>query len=78
MNERDAERERRAAQYEDAVEAGAVLPLPEGVQYPDEEMAPEYDFSGGVRGKHHKVPRVVHFCFEIDERGSDALPEDDR
>ena len=38
MNERDAERERRAAQYEDAVEAGAVLPLPEGVQYPDEEL----------------------------------------
>ena len=56
----DAERERRAAQYEDAVEAGAVLPLPEDVQYPDE------------------VPRVVHFCFEIDERGSHALPEEDR
>lgn len=61
MNERDAERERRAAQYEDAVEAGAVLPLPEGVQYPDE------------RGK--EIPRCISLTFEIDERGVHQLTE---
>lgn len=41
MTEHDAERERRAARYEDAVEAGAVLPLPEGVQYPDHDEEEE-------------------------------------
>ena len=55
MNERDAERERRAAQYEDAVEAGAVLPLPEGVQYPGE--APR------------EVPRKLSISFGYDEDG---------
>ena len=53
MNEHDAERERKAAQYEDAVEAGAVPPLPEGMQYPDEvprklSISFDYDEDGDV------------------------------
>ena len=32
---------------------------------PDDDMRPEYDFAGGVRGKHHKVLREEGYIIRV-------------
>jgi hypothetical protein len=33
---------------------------PEAQEAPDDDMLPEYDFTGGVRGKHYQAYRTGH------------------
>ena len=33
---------------------------PEAHEMPDDDMLPEYDFTGGVRGKHYQAYRAGH------------------
>ncbi len=44
-------------------------------QEPDDDMRPEYDFSGGVRGKHHKAYREGHTVTIHQEDGSTIVQE---
>jgi hypothetical protein len=42
---------------------------------PEDDMQPEYDFSGGVRGKHHKAYREGHTVTIHKEDGSTIVQE---
>jgi hypothetical protein len=49
--------------------------MKQGTHKPDDEMRPEYDFSHGVRGKHHAAYRAGTNVVLLDADVAKAFPD---
>ena len=49
--------------------------MKQGTHRPDDEIRPEYDFSHGVRGKHHAAYRAGTNVVLLDADLAKALPD---
>lgn len=49
--------------------------MKQGINGPDDDMRPEYDFSQGVRGKHHAAYRAGTNVVLLDADVAKAFPD---
>jgi len=49
--------------------------MKQGTHGPDDDMRPEYDFSRGVRGKHHAAYRAGTNVILLDDDVAKAFPD---